>query len=43
MTDKFSNGLYEPKYEHESCGLLIKFPFAFLRAVGEDLGFDLGV
>jgi len=85
MTDKFANGLYEPRYEHDSCGfglianlddlpshwvvataisalarlthrgavaadgktgdgcgLLIKFPFAFLRAVGEDLGFELG-
>ena len=85
MTDEFSNGLYEPKFEHDSCGfglianlddlpshwvvetaisalarlthrgavaadgktgdgcgLLIKFPFAFLRAVGEDLGFELG-
>ncbi len=25
----------------DGCGLLIKFPFAFLRAVGEDLGFEL--
>ena len=84
MTDEFSNGLYEPRFEHDSCGfglianlddlpshwvvetaisalarlthrgavaadgktgdgcgLLIKFPFAFLRAVGEDLGFEL--
>ncbi len=26
----------------DGCGLLLKFPFAFLRAVGEELGFDLG-
>ncbi|MDH4124053.1 MAG: glutamate synthase large subunit [Gammaproteobacteria bacterium] len=26
----------------DGCGLLLKFPFAFLRAVGEDLGFSLG-
>ena len=25
----------------DGCGLLLKFPFAFLRAVGEELGFDL--
>jgi len=27
----------------DGCGLLLKFPFAFLRAVGEELGFDLGI
>ncbi|MGI9220662.1 MAG: glutamate synthase large subunit, partial [Woeseiaceae bacterium] len=26
----------------DGCGLLLKFPFAFLRAVGEELGFELG-
>ncbi|MDA0705778.1 MAG: glutamate synthase large subunit [Proteobacteria bacterium] len=26
----------------DGCGLLLKFPFEFLRAVGEDLGFTLG-
>jgi glutamate synthase (NADPH/NADH) large chain len=26
----------------DGCGLLIKFPFAFFRAVGEELGFELG-
>ncbi|MDH3552097.1 MAG: glutamate synthase large subunit, partial [Gammaproteobacteria bacterium] len=26
----------------DGCGLLIKFPKAFLRAVGEELGFELG-
>ena len=26
----------------DGCGILIKFPFAFLRAVGEELGFELG-
>jgi glutamate synthase (NADPH/NADH) large chain len=26
----------------DGCGLLLKFPFAFLRAVGEELGFTLG-
>jgi glutamate synthase (NADPH/NADH) large chain len=26
----------------DGCGLLLKFPFAFLRAVGEDLGYTLG-
>ena len=26
----------------DGCGLLLKFPHAFLRAVGEDLGFELG-
>ncbi len=25
----------------DGCGLLLKFPFAFLRTVGEELGFDL--
>lgn len=25
----------------DGCGLLIKFPFSFLRAVGEELGFEL--
>ena len=25
----------------DGCGLLLKFPFAFLRAVGEELGFEL--
>ena len=25
----------------DGCGLLIKFPFRFLRAVGEELGFTL--
>jgi len=84
MTERTAHGLYDPAFEHDSCGfglianlddmpshwvvetaisalarlthrgavaadgktgdgcgLLIKFPFAFLRAVGEDLGFEL--
>jgi glutamate synthase (NADPH/NADH) large chain len=85
MTERTATGLYDPAYEHDSCGfglianlddmpshrvvataisalarlthrgavaadgktgdgcgLLIKFPEAFLRAVGEDLGMRLG-
>ena len=26
----------------DGCGLLLKFPFAFLRSVGEEQGFELG-
>ena len=26
----------------DGCGLLIKFPESFLRAIGEEQGFDLG-
>ena len=85
MTEKFAHGLYDPKFEHDSCGfglianiddvpshwlietaisalarlthrgavaadgktgdgcgLLIKFPDTFLRAVADDLGSPVG-
>ncbi|RLA31886.1 MAG: glutamate synthase large subunit [Gammaproteobacteria bacterium] len=85
MTEKFAHGLYDPKFEHDSCGfglianiddvpshwlietaisalarlthrgavaadgktgdgcgLLIKFPDTFLRAVADDLGIHVG-